>query len=107
MKKLVFAFLALLGINGALRAEQKQDITTAGVQSAPGVAAAASTTIAGLPLSDILVLLSMGFVGLQVAYLIWKWRRDARREEERQNDRRRGVKAVDPCTACGGCETDS
>ena len=44
----------------------------------------------GLPLGDWLVLASIAFVVLQAAYLVWKWRRDARRDLERQEDRRRG-----------------
>jgi hypothetical protein len=37
-----------------------------------------------------LVLASIAFVALQAGYLVWKWRSDARRDQERQDDRRRG-----------------
>jgi hypothetical protein len=47
--------------------------------------------MAGLPLSDWLVVASIAFVALQAGYLVWKWRRDARRDQERQEDRRRGL----------------
>ncbi|MBB6559570.1 putative membrane protein YfcA [Acidovorax soli] len=84
------SLLALLGIHQHLSAEQKNDLATAAYQSAPGAAAASSAGAVGLPLSDLLVLASIAFVALQAAYLVWKWRRDARRDQERQEDRRRG-----------------
>lgn len=80
MKKLLLTMLALLGIQQNLSAEQKQDIAGALHQITPGAVTAGSFRIAGLPLSDWLVLASMAFVALQAAYLIWKWRRDSRQE---------------------------
>lgn len=91
MKRLVISALALAGVHGSLSAEQKHDITVATAQTAPGVTAAAGSQALQLPLSDILVICSILFVLLQAAYLIWKWRRDSRREDERQYDRLHGV----------------
>jgi uncharacterized membrane protein YfcA len=90
MSKRLASLLALLGINQHLSAEQRHDLVNAGYQAAPGAAAAGGARVAGLPLSDWLVLASLAFVALQAAYLVWKWRRDARRDQERQEDRRRG-----------------
>lgn len=83
MKKALASLLALVGIHQHLSAEQKQDVVAAAYHSAPGAVAAGSARIGGLPLSDWLVLASLAFIALQAAYLIWKWRRDARREDER------------------------
>lgn len=91
MNKRLTSLLALLGIHQHLSAEQKHDLVSAAYQSAPGAAAAGSAGVFGLPLSDMLVLASIAFVALQAGYLVWKWRRDARRDQERQEDRRRGL----------------
>lgn len=82
------ALLALVGINGSLNAGQKHDISTAAVQAAPGAVVTAGTRFMGLAPSDMLAVLSGTFILLQIGYLIWKWRRDARHEEEREADRR-------------------
>lgn len=90
MNKSLASVLALLGIHQHLSAEQKNDLGTAAYHAAPSAAAAGGAGAAGWPLSDWLVLASIAFVFLQAAYLVWKWRRDARRDQERQEDRRRG-----------------
>lgn len=94
MNKRITTLLALFGIHQHLSAEQKHDLATAAYQATPGAAAAGGARMVGLPLSDWLVVASIAFVVLQAAYLIWKWRRDARRDArrdlERQEDRRRG-----------------
>lgn len=47
-------------------------------------------------MSDWLVLASIAFVGLQAAYLVWKWRRDYKHEQAqaRQELRDRAKAAV-------------
>lgn len=90
MNKRITTLLALFGIHQHLSAEQKHDLATAAYQATPGAAAAGGARMVGLPLSDWLVVASIAFVVLQAAHLIWKWRRDARRDLERQEDRRRG-----------------
>ncbi|WP_255443388.1 hypothetical protein [Comamonas sp. Z1] len=37
---------------------------------------------------------SIAFVGLQAAYLVWKWRRDYKHEQARQELRERAKSAV-------------
>ena len=85
------ALLAVVGVNGSLNADQKHDLSTAAVQATPSAVAAVGSQGMGLALSHILTGLSITFIVLQIAYLVWKWRRDARREDERESDRQRGV----------------
>lgn len=89
----MIALLALLGINHSLSAEQKHDLATAAMQTAPGVAAAGGARVLGFPLSDWAVMATMLFVALQAGYLIWKWRRDYLRELERKQNGWRAPRA--------------
>ncbi|WP_120967064.1 MULTISPECIES: hypothetical protein [Comamonas] len=89
MKKALASMLALLGIHQHLSAEQKQDIASAAYHATPGAVTAGGFRLAGLPLSDWLVLASIAFVALQASYLIWKWRRDYLRAQNRQQLRER------------------
>lgn len=93
MKKALASMLALLGIHQHLSAEQKQDLAIAAVQATPGAVTTGAYRLGGLPLSDWAVVATIGFVALQAAYLIWKWRRDYRRDQERQklNERDRAA----------------
>jgi hypothetical protein len=84
MKKRTAALLALLGINQHLSAEQRHDLGQAGLHVTPGGAVAAGSKMAGLALADWVALASLTFIIFQVGYLIWKWRRDYLREEERK-----------------------
>ena len=86
-KQSISSFLALLGIHQHLSAEQKQDIAVAAYHSAPGAVAAGGAKVAGVALSDWLILASMAFIALQAAYLVWKWRRDYLREVARNAQR--------------------
>lgn len=97
MKKALASMLALLGIHQHLSAEQKQDIAVAVVQTTPGAASAGAARLGGLPLSDWAVIATIGFVLLQAAYLIWKWRRDYKREQAREKWREKAGHAM-------GCE---
>ncbi len=84
MKARLVTVLALLGINQHLSAEQKHDLAIAAAQTAPGVVASSGASVLGLPLSDWAVLATIAFVALQAGNLIWKWRRDYLREQERK-----------------------
>ena len=72
--------------------EQLHDLKVAAFQTAPSgvtavtaqVAEAGERLIFGLKLSEWSVILMMVFVLLQIGYLVWKWRRDVRREDERR-----------------------
>lgn len=95
MKKALASMLALLGIHQHLSAEQKQDIAVAVVQTTPGAASAGAARLGGLPLSDWAVIATIAFVVLQAAYLIWKWRRDYKREQAREKLRDRTRDAME------------
>lgn len=97
MKRALITLLAVIGVNEHLSAQQKQDIADAAWQAAPSAGAAAGSRAMGLPLSDWLVLASIAFVLLQAGHLVWKWRRDSRRERERQEDRRAGLPDATVC----------
>ena len=72
--------------------EQLHDLKVAAAQTAPSgvtavtaqVAEAGERLVFGLKLSEWSVILMMVFVLLQIGYLLWKWRRDVRREDERK-----------------------
>ena len=97
MKRITIALLASIGVHQHLSAEQKHDLLVAGLQTTPGAVAAGSAQVvapqaalpvAGVSMNDVLLFSALGFILLQCGYLVWKWRRDARRDRERQEDRR-------------------
>ena len=90
------ALLTLIGIQGHLSAEQRQDLVNAGWQAAPSGGAGAVASAFDWSMSGLLVIASLIYVALQAGYLIWKWRRDMRREDDRREDRKNGAAA--PCT---------
>lgn len=110
MKKASAAILALLGIHQHLSAEQKQDLAGAVVVHTPGAAAASAARLThngypspeaypgvsqyfGIPASELLFFASISFIVLQAAYLIWKWRRDYKREQLRRSMARQAEEA--------------
>lgn len=82
------ALLALIGVQDRLTAEQKHDIVSATLQTAPGGVASAGAMALEWHLSDVLTLVTLIFIVLQIAHLIWKWRRlmriDAKRDAKNQ-----------------------
>ena len=101
MKKHLTSLLALLGIHQHLSAEQRQDLIGAVMHATPGAAAGGVFKIAGLPLSDWLVVASLAFVVLQAAYLVWKWRQDYQRAQQRQRLARLAGREPEPETDLG------
>lgn len=107
MKKVTVALLAAIGVHRTLSAEQKHDVVVALAQTAPGaVAAGGAQVVAPQPapfldgmitMNSALAMASLCFMALQCGHLIWKWRRDARRDRERAEDRRTG-RPVQPDT---------
>lgn len=79
--------LAMIGVHEGLSAQQRQDLVGAGIHTAPGASAGGAFKLSGLPLSEWLVIASIAFVVLQALYLIWKWRRDYKRQVQREEDR--------------------
>ena len=100
MKRIVPTLLAAIGVHKTLSAEQKHDVVVALAQTAPGaVAAGGAQVVAPQPapfldgmitMNTALAMASLCFMALQCGHLIWKWRRDARRDRERSDDRRNG-----------------
>ena len=77
---------ALLGMANGISAEQKHDIFKAGLQAAPAGGAGAAASMApvtegsffGFTGNTWVVFASLFFISLQIAHLIWKWRRQAK-----------------------------
>lgn len=57
------------------RAEMARDVATAGLHSAPGVI---GSILSILTLNNIVAFVTLVFLCLQIAYLLWKWRREVR-----------------------------
>lgn len=54
------------------------------LRTLPGAAGTVGTAMSGeVLMSTIIGVLTIIFLGLQVAHLVWKWRRDARSNEAR------------------------
>jgi hypothetical protein len=53
----------------------KSEISTEGMKAMPPVA------IAAITMNDVLIYVSIAYVVLQVAHLIWKWVREAREKK--------------------------
>lgn len=60
------------------------ELVTQAVIAAPSVTAILVTKVLGLHINDWLGLLGIGFLALQAAGYLWRWRRDIRIEKERQ-----------------------
>lgn len=77
----------LLGMANGLSTEQKHDLVKAGLQAAPagtaGVGASITPTVTestflGFAPNTWVVFASLFFISLQIAHLLWKWRRQAK-----------------------------
>ena len=58
--------------------EHKVDIVNEAVKSAPPVAVTAASGLLGLSLYDWMLVATIGYIALQAAWLLWKWRRAAK-----------------------------
>ena len=94
MKKRLLAFLSLLGIQQHLTAQQKQDLIHAGMQATPGAGGAVGLKTFGVGLADLVAIATLIYIALQALHLIWKWRRQARIDKQRES------------AGQGLCETD-
>lgn len=82
----------LLGMANGLSTEQKHDLVKAGLQAAPagtaGVGASITPTVTestflGFAPNTWVVFASLFFISLQIAHLLWKWRRQAKIDASR------------------------
>lgn len=62
--------------------EAKHDAAVQGAASLPSLGAIFAW-LAGVPVEKWAALAGLVFIVLQAVYLLWKWRRDMRREDER------------------------
>ncbi len=76
----------LLGLANGLSTEQKHDLVKAGLQAAPAGTAGVGASMApvtegsffGFAGNTWVVFASLFFIILQIAHLLWKWRRQAK-----------------------------
>lgn len=63
--------------------EQRHDAIVQTAAATPSILAIVATKLLSLPIEKWLGLAGIGFIVLQAAYLLWRWRRDIRRERLR------------------------
>lgn len=90
MPKRIASLLAALGVHHGLSAQQRHDVVVAVQQSAPAATVVGGAKFLGYELNDMVAVATLAFLLGQMAYLAWKWMRDARREEQRLKDRKAG-----------------
>jgi hypothetical protein len=56
----------------------KEHIVSEAYKAAPPVAVSSAGILAGLPVSEMVGLATIGYICLQAAFLIWKWRKLAK-----------------------------
>lgn len=61
----------------------RTEITSESLKATPPVAVTALTWMHGVTLNDIVLLATLAYIGLQAAYLVWKWVREYRRGRRR------------------------
>jgi ABC-type Fe3+-siderophore transport system permease subunit len=66
---------------------QKHETLKHVVEAAPAAIAATAGPVFGITWSDLAAVLGCVFLLLQMAYLIWRWLRDVRRERRDQTPR--------------------
>lgn len=62
-----------------MRNEIAQAVAAAGVKSAPPIAVVAASAAGALDMTFLVGATTFVYLVVQVAYLIWKWRREARK----------------------------
>lgn len=67
-------------MNTPLSPETRHEVVVQAVLATPSAAAVLWTKILNLNTNDWLGLSGIGFIALQAAYLLWRWRRDIRRD---------------------------
>lgn len=69
-----------------MNVENRHDAAVQIANSGPSLAFV-SVTLAGIHIQDWLAITGIVFIVLQALYLLWRWRRDARIEDERTRSR--------------------
>lgn len=85
--EIITHFKSVLGLASGLTAEHKHDLAVKAMQSTPaagfGIGAAVKEPVTeqlifGLTGNGWVILFSLTLISLQIAHLLWKWRRQAR-----------------------------
>lgn len=63
-----------------MKHELAETATAATLKAAPPVTVAAAV-VSGVTLNTVVVLLTAVYLVVQIGYLVWKWRREAKRKE--------------------------
>lgn len=63
--------------------EQRHDAIVQTAAATPSIVAIVVTKLLSLPVEKWLGVAGIGFIVLQAAYLLWRWRRDIHRERRR------------------------
>jgi hypothetical protein len=63
---------------------QKQELIKHAAEATPAAVAVTAGPVFGVTFSDVAAALGCIFLLLQMAYLLWRWRRDIRRERRNQ-----------------------
>jgi hypothetical protein len=66
---------------------QKQELIKHAVEATPAAVAVTAGPVFGFTFNDVAALLGCIFLLMQMAYLIWRWCRDIRRERKDQPPR--------------------
>ena len=82
LKRVALPLLAMLGVHEHLSAQQKQDLTAAAWHATPSAVTTGAFKVAGFEMADLVAALTAVFIALQIAHLVWKWRRQARIDAE-------------------------
>jgi heme/copper-type cytochrome/quinol oxidase subunit 2 len=64
-----------------VRNEIAQAVAAAGAKSAPPVAVVAASVTGALDMTFLVGAATFVYIVVQLAYLVWKWRREARKRE--------------------------
>ena len=64
--------------------EQRHDLAVQSLNASPSIAAILATKVLDLSVDTVLGLAGIAFIAVQAGYLLWKWRRDWKRERERR-----------------------
>lgn len=62
------------------------EIATEAAKSAPPAAVAVTAFMEGVSLNNVVGIATLVYIVLQAGYLVWKWRRDIRRERKNANN---------------------
>lgn len=66
-----------------VRGLNTETVVTEAAKSAPPIAVSLASFLGNLSLNNIIGVATLVYIVLQAAHLVWKWRRDIRKERDR------------------------